>query len=237
MRSIRLLFVLLLLGLPLSAQVFVHACAANNASGTTVVDTCAIAAGDAAIAVVSNVTSGTATFTVSDSASQIWTQVGCGYSTKSPDRSSVFWVANSAVLTSVTATISATVSSRIVVLEFSGMAKSSLEDGTCIPNGDVSATSATSSPATFSTLNPNDVLIFGVNADSTANPFTPGSGYTIPTGGIANNGTAVQYQIVSSKQTNISATMTWTTARQWTSTLAAFKGAQHQLPLLGIGPS
>ena len=104
------------------------------------------------------------------------------------------------------------------------MATASLEDGTCVPNGDVAATTATSNPG-FTTTNANDVLIYGLHADANAGTFTAGSGYTVPTGGVANSATAAEYQIVSGIQTGVTATMNWTTSRQWASVLAAFKAA------------
>lgn len=224
--KIFLLSLLLLLGFtPAHAAIaFVHACSGNASASTTLAITCSIAAGDFAVAAFGETASGSTTFTVTDNLAQTWTQTSCGYATKSPDRSGMFWTANSGTVTTITAMFSGAVNSRGVVLEFSGMAATSLEDGTCIQNGDVAAVTATSSPG-FTTGNANDVLIYELQADSTADPFTAGAGYTIPTGGVANHATAVQYQIVSSTQAGVTASINWTTSRQWTSILAAFKAA------------
>jgi len=170
---------------------------------------------------------------VSDSASQsTWAQAS-SYATASGDTATgaMFYIANSAALSSITVTFSGTVttSAQIVAHEFSGMAASSPLDAALTSTLNSSNTNISSSnQSTLTTTNPNDVLEFCNAFDGTTTTTTAGAGYTIPANGNAPaSGIAdtCQYEVVSATQAGVSTSITSGTARHTAAVFAGFKAA------------
>jgi len=113
------------------------------------------------------------------------------------------------------------VSSSVFVLEFSGMATTGVLD-TSQDNGTSATTSATS--AAITTANANDLLVYGIGFNSSISGLTAdvANGWAIPTNG-STVSAGIQYLIVSSIQTGITTTMTWTTTRDSAAYIAAFE--------------
>lgn len=111
------------------AQTFVHAVSAEGTSVTNVTDSITTSNGSAVIVMCRQDTNNTDTATISDSASQSYTQTASGYKDDATnDRVGVWYIANSAALTNVKCTWTGTAKGRIDVTayEVSGMATSSL---------------------------------------------------------------------------------------------------------------
>src|SRR5207244_5633516 len=122
-------------------------------------------AGDLLVAFCRESSNGTDNFTVTDSAGQTWTQTTSGYKNESSTgpRLGMFYVANSAAVTSVTVkfkTSGGVVKPGIMVYEISGAASSGVADG-WVNNGTASTTTSTSGSLT--TTNANDMLIFATD--------------------------------------------------------------------------
>jgi hypothetical protein len=143
----------------------------------------------------------------------------------------MFYMANSAAVTSVTANFTTTggvVRAGIVVYEISGAAASSPLDAGPVNTTGSAPTSITSGP--LSTTSTHDILIFAVdvsaNQSGTNNSFVPGTGFAFSAAGAATNTRqAVAYKIVSSAQSNATTSMSWGTgASSDSSRFIAFKG-------------
>lgn len=220
-----------------SSLTFVHACQGENSSAaTSLTITCSIAAGDAAIILAGEGSSQAATFTVSDSAGKTWTQTTGGYGNAGGStaiRRGMFYMANSAALTSVTINYSASVTkSQGVILEFSGAAAASLEDASAanVDSANLHVTTLTSGALT--TTNAADVLIYGIQTDGLGGGFTAASGYTIPTNGQTILGMA-QYKIVAGTQTGTTTSPTWVTGVAAGGSFTALKGAAASNTVIG----
>src|SRR2546426_4473041 len=105
--------------------------------------------GDLLVAFCRESSNGTDNFTVTDSAGQVWTQTPSGYSNISSTgpRSGMFYVANSAALTSVTVnytTPGGAIKPGIMVMEISGALSSGVADGS-VNNASGAAALASSS--------------------------------------------------------------------------------------------
>src|SRR5205807_3735796 len=97
----------------------------------------------------------------------------------------MFYVANSAGVTSVTAhysTSGGVIKPGIMVMEISGAATSGVADGS-VNNGTASDTTSTSGSLT--TTNANDILIFATDAAGDQTGWTAGTGYAIPNNKLA----------------------------------------------------
>jgi hypothetical protein len=162
--------------------------------------------------------------TISDSAAQTWTAVSSGsVSSAGTNNAEMFYMPNSAAVTSVTANFATSESGGIIVFEISGAATTSPSDGSVNSSATGSFPSAISGSLT--TTNANDILIMAVNNRTSQTTWTPGTGYIIPANGSETRG-AMQYQIVSLVQTGVTATMSWgTTALGYATTFAAFQAA------------
>jgi hypothetical protein len=158
---------------------------------------------------------GTDNFTVTDSAGQAWTQTASSYSNISGTgpRSGMFYVANSAAVTSVTVqykTSGGVIKPGIMVMEISGAVGAA--DGSV--NHASGASVPTSSSGSLSTTNAKDILIFATDTGSNETGWTAGAGYAIPNNNLAlgasgsNVRMAMQYAVVSSPQTNTTTSMT-----------------------------
>lgn len=178
--------------------------------------------------------SNSATVTISDSASQTWTQTASGYSsTGGNHRAAIFFIPNSSSVTSVTGTWTSSVGTvDIVLYEVSGAVTSSPEDSS-VNNSQTATTTATSGSLT--TNNANDILLFGSRINGSHSGVTAGSGYTMSSSAISNRGN-MQYQIVSSAQSGVTTTMTWTTTEDNENVFAAFKGTAASGPPPGQFP-
>ncbi|PYV35143.1 MAG: hypothetical protein DMG22_03330, partial [Acidobacteria bacterium] len=190
------------------------------------------APGDLLIAFCRESTSGTDNFTVTDSAGQTWVQTSSGYRNESstPPRSGMFYVANSAAVTSVTVnytTSGGVVKPGIMVMEISGAATSGVADGSV---NNTAASTTTSTSRSLTTTNANDLLVFATDTSGNETGWTAGAGYAIPNNRvtIGNSGSnvrmAMQYAVVSSLQANATTSMTYTPSNWNGNIFAAFKG-------------
>jgi hypothetical protein len=154
--------------------------------------------------------------TISDSASQTWTQAGSN-PTVGNGICTMWYMPNSASVTSVSvawATYSGGATTSVVVFEFSGAALSTpLDSNASNPVTSSGAATATSlASGSLSTSNANDVLVYAVGENGNqSNSFTVGSGFTLPSGGqVATNGrAAMAYKIVALTQSGATVTMSW----------------------------
>ena len=188
--------------------------------------------GDLLVAFCRESSNATDNFTVTDSAGQAWTQTASGYSNISGTgpRSGMFYVSNSAALTSVTVNYSTpggAIKPGIMVMEISGAASSGVADGS-VNNASGAAALASSSKA-LSTTNANDILIFATDTGNNETGWTAGTGYAIPNNNLApgasgsNVRMAMQYAVVSSAQANTTTSMTYANSAWNGNIFAAFK--------------
>ncbi|HEV2520844.1 MAG TPA: DUF4038 domain-containing protein [Candidatus Acidoferrales bacterium] len=178
----------------------------------------------------------TATVTISDSAGQSWTQTTSGYaSSASTNRSAMFYRANSAAVTSITATWTASANNiGAIVYEISGADISSPADGSV--NSSLSGSGITSlTSGSPTTTNANDILIYGARSQNDETTWTAGTGYTIPANG-SNTRQGTQFKVVTSTQSGVTTTMSWNTGTVGAAGIfAAFKAASGGGG--GTGPS
>jgi len=202
-----------------------------NSGVTSVTAAITTTAGNLLVAFVREGANATDNFKITDSANQTWTQAGGYNSFLSTNRSGMFYIANSAAVTSVTANFTTTggvVRAGIVVYEISGAAASSPLDAGPVNTTGSAPTSITSGP--LSTTSTHDILIFAVdvsaNQSGTNNSFVPGTGFAFSAAGAATNTRqAVAYKIVSSAQSSLTTSMSWGTwATSDSSRFIAFKG-------------
>jgi len=176
---------------------------------------------------------GTDNFTVTDSAGQVWTQTPSGYRNESGSgpRIGMFYVANSAAVTSVTVnftTAGGVIKPGIMVFEISGAAGVAVADGSV--NNASGASATTSSSGSLTTTNADDILIFATDASGNETGWTAGAGFTIPSNSVttgpsgSNIRMAMQYEVVASPQANTTASMTYTNANWNGNIFAAFRG-------------
>jgi len=192
----------------------------------------ATTSGNLLVAFVREGSNPTDNFTVSDNLGQSWSLAGYN-SFNGTNRSAIFYMSNSAAVSSVTATFTTTggvTRAGIVVYEIAGAATTSPVDVGPLNNTfGASQTSLTSAP--MSTLTADDILLFAVdlsvNQAGTNNGFVPGAGFAFPSTGLATNARqAVSYEIVSATQTGLTSSMNWATAAdQGGSMFVAFKAA------------
>lgn len=202
---------------------FVRANTAQASATVTVTPPTATTSGNLLVLLTAQTASSAATVTITDTASQTWTQSASGYSGDGgwPMKSAVWYKANSASVTSVTANWGVAAVNYMTLVEISGCVLSSPEDASV--NAQTLANTTTSTSGNLTTTNANDILLHMVSAGATVTAFTAGSGFTLPSGGTGNI-TCATYQIVSSTQTGFNTTTTWTTSTHSTSVLIAFIG-------------
>jgi len=229
-RILALLLILVLggaLGQAQASVVLVQAAQGFSASGNTSITVpISTTAGNLLVIFCANGGNNTATITISDSAGQSWTQTTSGYaSSASSNRSAMFYKANSAAVTSVTATWTASANNiEAIVYEINGADPSSPADGSVNSNVSGSAITSLTSGA-LTTTNTNDILIYGARSQSNETAWTAGSGYTIPANG-SNTRQGMQYQIVSSTQSGVTTSVSWNTGAAGAAGIfAAFKAA------------
>jgi hypothetical protein len=202
----------------------VNAAASNESGGvsaTTV--TLTIAAGHLAVIHCGQGTNSTSTLAITDSTSgsNTWQQTSSGYSTTSGSReSAMFYSLLSVGVTTVTGTwsggLSATVRCTLYDIE-----NATTEDVSVNSQNATSSTSFTSGSLT--TLNANDVLLFGVSAiGALAGAWSVTSPFAFESGGNGNY-TAMSYQIVSTIQSGVTSTMGNSDTSTYTGVFAAFK--------------
>jgi hypothetical protein len=188
--------------------------------------------GDLLLAFVRESSNGTDNFTVTDFVGQAWTQTSSGYSNESSTGpgSGIFYVAKSAAVSSVTAnftTSGGVIKPGIIVMEISGAALSNVADGSV--NNKSRASVSTSTSGSLSTTNASDILIFATDTSGNETGWTAGSGYAIPNN-LVNTGAsgsnirmAMQYELVSSIQSNATTSMSYANANWNGNIFAAFK--------------
>jgi hypothetical protein len=204
----------------------------NNASSATAVTVnITTTAGSLIVIWTREAANTTSTVAITDSAGQSgWLQAG-GYVTPAGDngRSTMWYIENSAALTSVTATWSGNLSSLIyaVVLEVQGILPANSINGTPVNSTATSnVTSLTS--GTLTTTQFYSILIYAVGTSVNVTAFTPPGGYTIPTNG-SDARLAVQYKVNQLGGLPFIGTtsMSWTTGSHAGSTFASFTGTNY----------
>jgi hypothetical protein len=205
---------------------FVQAAQGFSASANTAITVpISTTAGNLLVILCANGGNNAATATITDSAGQTWMQTGSGYaSSASSNRLAMFYKANSAAVTSVTATWTASANNiEALVYEIRGADASSPADGSVNSNGSGSITSLTSGSLT--TTNANDILIYGARSQSNETTWTAGSGYTLPPNG-SNTRQGMQYEMVSATQSGVTTSMSWNAGAPGAAGIfAAFKAA------------
>ena len=170
----------------------------------------------------------TGTWSVTDPLSQTWTPTASGYSNDASfaPRSRMDFIANSGSISTVTINFSPDANSPAgIMLEFSGMATSSVEDSSVNSNSaGVAATSGTSGSLT--TTHASDVLVFGVALAGAAGVNCPfgfmvGSGWSGEPPPVTR--ACVQYKIVGTTQTGVTTSMGWANSVASSSVFAGFK--------------
>jgi hypothetical protein len=188
--------------------------------------------GDLLVAFVRESSNGTDNFTVTDSAGQTWTQTPSGYANESDTgpRSGLFSIVSPVALTSVTVnytTSGGVIKPGIMVMEISGAASSGVLDGSV--NGGTPGDTTTSTSGSLTMTNANDILIFATDASGNETGWTAGPGYAIPNNKLAvgasgsNIRMAMQCAVVSSTQSTVKTSMSYTNANYNGNIFAAFK--------------
>src|SRR5260370_41711967 len=165
-----------------------------NANGgvTSISASIATTAGNLLVAFVREGSNAGDNFIVTDNTGQTWTQAGGYNSFNSTNRSGMFYMANSAAVTSVTANFTTGGGGTrpgIVVYEISGGAASSPVDvGPENPTSS-SPTGITSGPLSTTSTKVSLILGLGVspNHSRTTNSFVAGTGFSFSTAGAATN--------------------------------------------------
>ncbi len=188
----------------------------------------------------------TDTFTITDSAGNVWTQSSSGYATNntigSLNKSGLFFVANSLDVDFIIvnfSTIGGIAFISVTVLEIGGGESARVEDTSVNTNN--SSGSSISSGA-LSTSNVNDILVFAAAFDGSSTGWTAGSGFTIPnnnnsTGASGSNtsavlSTAIEYKIVQSVQSSVSASLDAEVSSNSCGIFIALKGTSTSTKLL-----
>src|SRR5207249_10763684 len=199
------------------------------------------------VAFVRESSNGADKFTVTDSAGQTWALTASGYKNESGTgpRVGMFYLANSAALTSVTAhftTSGGAIKPGIMVMEISGAAATAVADGSV--NGGTAALTTASTSGGLLTSNASDLLIFATDASGNESGWTAGSGYAIPNNKlmIGASGSdirmAMQYAVANSAQTYTTG-LTYTNSNWNGNIFAAFKitSASADPPAVSLSPT
>lgn len=185
-------------------------------------------AGNLLVAVVREGSNNTDSPTMTDSASQSWTRVTIVTISGIAMEEAMFYMANSASVSSVTvnwSTSGGVKNTAIVIYEISGAATSNVFDASVNSSANSSVTSLTSGSLT--TTNANDILLYGVSPNGAGGAETAGSGYTLPANSTSTNGRlGMEYKIVSAIQSSVTTSLSWATAIFGaTGIFASFKAA------------
>jgi hypothetical protein len=212
----------------------------ENAAGVAVSVNISPAAGNLLVVMTGQNVSGTATVTMSATgATPTWTQTTSGYVSSSVGsgnhRAAMFYAMNiPASITAVTATWTQGTRTDITVYEISGAVLTSAEDSSVNSTNSVTATSLQSGALT--TTNANDILMYGVHFTGGQGVDTAGSPFAFATNGDAGSSsqrTDIAYQIVSSTQSAVTTTTSWTVSTAAESVFAAFQSASGAPPPTG----
>ena len=148
------------------------------------------------------------TFTVTDSASQTWTQIAGSPLYANAATLAEFTVLNSAAITSITVTAGSGAGLlSCVLVPINNAATSSAIDGTPATATNGTGTTSSLTSGSLTTSNANDVLLYALGAVSQTS-YTAASPFTIPTGATDSH-LAVSTEIVSSAQTALTTSMSW----------------------------
>ena len=220
-----LIFVVLLVAHSASAQTFGSVVFNTAFTSTAVTVTQTVATGHFAVVFCTeraNVTS-TATITDSTSGSNTWTQTSAGYTGNGSSlRSAMFYSTLAAGITTATCTWSGALSTTVdaYVADLATIASSTPVDANV--NNFTGGSSTTSTSSALTTTNGADILIF---ASAMSGGTTAGGGdgtFTFPTNGVQARA-IFSYKIVSTTQSSLTTTHTWTTSQGWVNAFAAFK--------------
>jgi len=192
--------------------------------------------GDLLVAFCRESSNGTDNFTVTDSAGESWTVVYFNYESCTGPRIGMFYMANSAAVTSVTVryiTSGGVIKPGIMVMELSPASGSPALDGAA--NGGATSTTISTS-GSLTTFNANDILIFATDTAAnqvpnanTSGGWMAGPGYAIPSNNLvigasgSNQRMAMQFKIVSSTQSALKTSMTYANSAWNGNIFAAFK--------------
>jgi len=176
-------------------------------------------AGDALLACVREGSNDTDAFTITDDKSQLWTQTKSGYeSANVSSRMACFWVASTAAVSTVTVdfTTAGGVSVRsLTVLEITGADASTFEDASIGIGATTDGVNSTLQSGALTTTHANDMLVYYVGLGDNVTSWTAGTGFTIPNNAVApgisgsNVRTAIAVENVSTTQSGVTTTMSW----------------------------
>lgn len=202
----------------------------GGTTSTTVTPAATTTAGNLLVAIVYEDANASATLGITDTASQTWFQVGSTI-TVGNGLLAMFYMPNSAAVTTITGTCTVSATLPVCIYEISGIATSSPLDGFATASGAATSTSLTS--GTISTTNANDILIYGCGQATTqSGAWTAGSGYTTQTP-TPNSRANLERKIVSATQSSVNTTLTWaSTGADRLGILAAFSNT----PINTVGP-
>lgn len=230
MKKLILFLAFLFAALPAEAALSVVQSAQNGGTSlSTLTVTISTSANNLLVIWCRQETNNTNTMTVSDTASQTWTLITLMNNTGQGNRGGMFYKENSAAVTSVTCSWgSSGMQIGAVVYEISGAASSGSLDVFVTAGNTANTTTLTSGSLT--TISANEILLCAGSSRADQTTYTAGTSYTIPTNGFAPR-VAIEYQVVSSIQTAVTASMTWSpTSAASYSVFASFKAAAAATP-------
>jgi len=177
-------------------------------------------------------TSAAITPTISDTAGNTFVPVGPTVGGSGGDSLSMFYAANAKGSSTDVATCSWSSASgnlAVMALVYSGAAASAPLEATA---SGFTRGGTTRQTSPFSTTAPNEVIVAGMMSGSSCHPApAPGSGYTVEIdavpSGCAGPEAAAEDQVVSTLQTNVTASMTFSTAIYADIIAATFKAASN----------
>lgn len=226
MKRLLLFAVLLLYPAFLRAQTVSCQTGANTGTTTVVASFSSQGAGGLVFVSTRENTDNTSTWTLTDSASQTYTQTTGGYADDGTtnNRMDARWKSNSVNITSVTATFPGTMSTTTIIVCFvSGITSATPIDTTTNSAlvGFGTSISSNTAGSLFTTTNANDILFYVVGTSGGVTSPVVDTGYTL--GAFAGSRHPAQYKIVSSIQTSQFTTLTWTSVAKAEGIFVAFK--------------
>lgn len=187
-------------------------CVSATAQGSDLTVACSatmnLSAGNGIVVWTRSATNTTTVSSVADGGDAFTSITGCSQASNGFGQ---WWYAKN-ISANATATITVTFSAPdtfrgVWAGQFSNLSTSAPLDQGPACNSASSTTTATT--ASFTTAHANEVILMGVNVDGLSTVFTQGSGYTLGTV-VPDGDLQVQYKIVSTTQTSVTASMTYT---------------------------
>lgn len=212
----------------------VQAKSGDAATATAVTITVTTSANNLLVIICGQDANNTSTLSVADSASNSWVQAGTYNRPSTSKDVAIFFATNAAAITTLTATWSGSISANVsaTVYEISGADTVSPLDanGANASNGSPVATLTSGS---LTTTNANDILLFGIYFSAVVSAQTAGTSFAFQSGGTGSR-VGMDFEIVSSIQTAVTTTTTWTTNARPTGNFVSFKAASGAAPPAGV---